>query len=140
MPDALISPGCGRGRCGPGPGQEEFKQGEQVGHTVLNRGAGEQNPSFRVSGMTSPWRCESLRFFKCWASSPMTQRNGMLFKYLQVPNQGAVRCDKEVVLPQYRFPPQSDYSHDEYRWRTQGRKRPASLFQFSSRVAGQTTK
>ena len=30
-----------------GPGKEEFKQGEKVGHAVLDRGAGEQDPAVR---------------------------------------------------------------------------------------------
>ena len=94
VPNAFVSAGGGR-ELGAGSGKEKFKQGEKVGHAVLDRGAGEQDPAVRGEGGHG-LGVLGLAVFEVLGFVSDHAEQGNRFKEFEVANEGAVRGDDEV--------------------------------------------
>ena len=94
MPDAFVPAGGGR-KLGAGSGEEEFKQGEKVGHAVLDRGAGEQDPAVRGEGGHG-LGVLGLAVFEVLGFVSDHAEEGNRFEEFEVAHEGAVRGDDEV--------------------------------------------
>ena len=83
------------GSSGRAPGKEKLQQGEKVGHAVLDRGAGEQDPAVRRKGGHG-LSVLSFAVFEMLSFVSDHAEEGNRFEEFEVANEGAVRGYDEV--------------------------------------------